>query len=51
MARRTYTGWKAGLVVVAVTAVVFTVLNLIARDIREGRDRRTPSPAVTTLAP
>ena len=43
---RTYTGWKAGLVIVAITAVVFSVLNLLARDIREDR-RREPAPAVS----
>ena len=43
---RTYTGWKIGLVIIAVTAVVFTVLNLVARDIREGRER-APSPTAT----
>jgi hypothetical protein len=47
---RVYTGWKAGLVVVAITAVVFSVLNLIARDVREGRER-PPAPVVTTVAP
>lgn len=47
---RTYTGWKAGLVIIAITAVVFSVLNLYARSLREGR-RRDPAPAVTTGAP
>jgi len=47
---RAYTGWKAGLVVVAITAVVFSVLNVVARNIREGR-HRDPAPVVTTVAP
>ena len=47
---RTYTGWKAGLVVIAITAAVFGGLNLLAREMREDR-RREPSPAVTTGAP
>ena len=44
---RTYTGWKAGLVVVAITAVIFSVLNIWARNIRESRPR--PTPAVTVV--
>ena len=50
MTTRTYTGWKIGLVIVAVTAVVFSILNVVARNIREGRDR-SPSPVVTTVVP
>ena len=49
---RSYTGWKAGLAIVAVTAVVFSVLNVVARNVREGRHRDpVPSPIVTTIAP
>ena len=45
---RGYTGWKAGLVVVAITAVIFSVLNLWARSIRDSRPRPTPPVTVTT---
>lgn len=49
---RGYTGWKAGLAIIAVTAVVFSVLNIVARNVREGRQRDpVPSPVITTVAP
>lgn len=48
---KTYTGWKAGLIVVAITAVVFSALNLLAREMREDRRQRRPAPTVTTVAP
>ena len=50
MSERTYTGWKAGLVIVGVTALVFSVLNILAREMREDR-RPRPAPVVTTVAP
>jgi hypothetical protein len=48
---RTYTGWKVGLVIVAVTFVLFSILNLVAKSARHQRDPARPAPTVLTATP
>jgi hypothetical protein len=48
---KTYTGWKVGVGIVAVTFAVFAVLNLAGRATRDEGPRETPSPVVTYVTP
>lgn len=50
MAEKTYTGWKAMLVAIAVTFVVFAALNLLYQANRD-RSPKRPLPVVTTPRP
>lgn len=47
---RTYTGWKAMLVAIAVTFVVFATLNLLYQANRDKTPKR-PLPVVTSVRP
>jgi hypothetical protein len=48
---RTYTGWKVGLVIVAATFVLFSILNLVAKSARHPDDKVRPTPTVLTATP
>ena len=47
---RTYTGWKAGLLIVLAIIVVFSVLNIVTNNARE-KPRPDPGKVVVTTAP
>ena len=47
---RTYTGWKAGLVVVAAVVVVFGGINLLYRATRD-EPARDPGKVVVSVTP
>ncbi len=46
---RTYTGWKAGLLIVLAIVMVFSVLNVVTNNARE--KPRTPDKVVVTVTP
>ena len=46
--RRVYTGWKAGLTVVALVVVVFSVLNVLINARRDDTPRNPPK-VVTSI--
>jgi hypothetical protein len=48
---RTFTGWKVGLTLVAITIVVFSALNLAGRAARDSHPHDTPAPSVTYVTP
>jgi hypothetical protein len=47
---RRYTGWKASLIAIAITFVVFAVLNVVARRYAP-KHRPTPPPTLVTATP
>lgn len=51
MASRTYTGWKAGLLVVFAVVVLMTVLNVAGRALRDDDTPRHPPKVVTSVTP
>ena len=50
MTARTYTGWKAGLLVVFATVVVTSAVHLTIQAVRDV-DRTPPDKVVTTVTP
>ena len=50
MASRSYTGWKAGLLIVLAIVVVFSVLNVVTNAARE-KPGRAPDKVVVTVTP
>jgi hypothetical protein len=48
---RTYTGWKAGLVVIGTVTVVFVLLNVLARNNSPRRNRPIPTPTIVHVTP
>jgi antibiotic biosynthesis monooxygenase (ABM) superfamily enzyme len=48
---RTHTGWKAALLAIALTFVVFALLNLLGRATRPTPKRVPPPPIVVSVAP
>jgi hypothetical protein len=47
---KTYTGWKAALLAIALTFVLFAVVNVLARHYAP-RHHPAPSPTVVTVTP
>lgn len=48
--QRTYTGWKAGLLVVFAVIVAFSLMNLVGNALRDDTPRRPPK-VVTSVTP
>ena len=48
---RTYSGWKAGLLVVLGVVVLIVGLNVLAQARRDDPPSRDPGPVVTTVTP
>jgi hypothetical protein len=49
--RKTYTGWKAALLAIALTFVVFALLNILGKVTRPTPPHPAPSPTVIHVSP
>jgi hypothetical protein len=49
--RRTYTGWKAALLAIGITVVVFSIVNVLAHAHQPKPRHPKPSPTVISVTP